>query len=54
MGTLQFAIAGIVSAVVGLLHDGTALPMTGMITLCGLGAATMALLARRVTPRETV
>lgn len=49
MGTLQFAIAGIISAMVGMLHNGTALPMTGMITLCGIGSAAMALLARRVT-----
>lgn len=48
MGTLQFAIAGVVSALVGMLHDGTALPMTGMMSLCGIGSATMALLARRV------
>ena len=49
MGTLQFAIAGVVSAMVGVLHDGTALPMTGMITLCGVTSASMALLARRVS-----
>lgn len=48
MGTLQFTIAGVVSALVGALHNGTALPMTGMISLCGIAAATMALSARRV------
>ncbi|HIZ51235.1 MAG TPA: Bcr/CflA family multidrug efflux MFS transporter [Candidatus Pseudomonas excrementavium] len=52
MGTLQFTIAGIVSALVGALHNGTALPMTGMISVCGVAAATMALLARRATPAE--
>jgi DHA1 family bicyclomycin/chloramphenicol resistance-like MFS transporter len=48
MGTLQFAIAGVVSALVGALHDGTALPMALMIALCGMGAAGMAFMARRV------
>ncbi|PRB82116.1 Bcr/CflA family multidrug efflux MFS transporter [Pseudomonas sp. MYb185] len=52
MGTLQFAIAGVVSAMVGVLHDGTALPMAGMITLCGVVAASMALMARRVSRRK--
>lgn len=54
MGTLQFAIAGVVSALVGALHDGTALPMALMISLCGVGAVCMALLARRVAERKTV
>lgn len=48
MGTLQFTIAGGVSALVGVLHDGTALPMALMIGLCGLGSAGMAWMARRV------
>ena len=48
MGTMQFAVAGLVSAAVGALHDGTALPMTMMIAVCGVGSAVMALLARRV------
>lgn len=47
MGTLQFTIAGGVSALVGVLHDGTALPMALMIGLCGLGSAGMAWMARR-------
>lgn len=49
MGTLQFAIAGVVSALVGVFHDGTALPMAGMIALCGVSSAMMAILARRAT-----
>ena len=48
MGTMQFTVAGLGSAAVGALHDGTALPMAAMIALCGVGSATMALLARRV------
>lgn len=54
MGTLQFTIAGIVSALVGVLHDGSALPMTGMITLCGVTSAVMALLARRVSLKKAL
>lgn len=52
MGTMQFTVAGLVSAAVGALHDGTALPMAAMIALCGVGSATMALLARRVERRK--
>lgn len=53
MGTMQFAIAGVVSALVGALHDGTALPMTTSIALCGVGAAGMAVMARRVGGEDT-
>jgi MFS transporter, DHA1 family, multidrug resistance protein len=34
MGVLQFGVAGIVSALVSALHDGTAYPMTGLILAC--------------------
>ncbi|MFA5679133.1 MAG: Bcr/CflA family drug resistance efflux transporter, partial [Pseudomonas sp.] len=51
MGTLQFTIAGVVSALVGALHDGTALPMAMMISVCGVGSAAMAWMARRVEER---
>lgn len=52
MGTMQFTVAGVVSAVVGALHDGTALPMAMMIALCGVGSAGMAWLARRAEGRR--
>lgn len=51
MGTMQFTIAGVVSALVAALHDGTALPMALMISLCGVGSAGMAWMARRAEHR---
>ncbi|MNZ72174.1 Bicyclomycin resistance protein [compost metagenome] len=39
MGSLQFSVAAGASALVGVLHDGTALPMAGVIALCGVTAA---------------
>ncbi len=37
LGTVQFAVGGLSGALVGLLHDGTAFPMTAMIALCATG-----------------
>lgn len=39
LGVLQFALASLTSAGVGLLHDGSVLPMTGIIFVCALLAA---------------
>lgn len=36
LGSVQFVIAAIASAAVGILHDGTAVPMAAVITVCGL------------------
>lgn len=36
LGSLQFSIAAIASAAVSALHDGTAMPMAGVIAACGL------------------
>jgi len=36
IGALQFGVAGVVSALVGMLHNGTAYPMTGLILACAL------------------
>jgi len=36
LGSVQFAIAALASAAVGILHDGTAVPMAAVITVCGL------------------
>jgi DHA1 family bicyclomycin/chloramphenicol resistance-like MFS transporter len=44
LGTVQFGAAAMASVVVGLLHDGTALPMAGVIAGCGI----LALIAQRV------
>jgi DHA1 family bicyclomycin/chloramphenicol resistance-like MFS transporter len=35
LGSLQFAIAAIASAAVGAFHNGTAVPMAAVITVCG-------------------
>lgn len=36
LGVLQFTLAGIISALSGALHNGTAYPMAGLILLCGV------------------
>ena len=38
LGATQFAAGALAGALVGLLANGTALPMTGVIALCGVGA----------------
>ncbi|WP_028878276.1 Bcr/CflA family multidrug efflux MFS transporter [Terasakiella pusilla] len=38
MGFIQMAIAAVVGGTVGVIHDGTQLPMTGAIALMGAGA----------------
>ena len=38
LGTLQFAVGGFAGALVGLLHNGTALPMTAVFAGCATGA----------------
>ncbi|AHL76824.1 major facilitator transporter [Stutzerimonas stutzeri] len=42
MGSLQFCIAAVASAAVGWLHNGTAVPMALVITVCALLAACLA------------
>ena len=39
IGMIQFGMAGLVSVLVSLLHDGTARPMVGAILACGLTAS---------------
>lgn len=38
IGTLQFGLGALAGALVGVLHDGTAWPMAGLIAGCGLSA----------------
>jgi DHA1 family bicyclomycin/chloramphenicol resistance-like MFS transporter len=38
LGTLQFAIGAGSGTLIGVLHNGTAMPMTGIIGLCAVGA----------------
>ena len=47
MGTMQFVIAGITSALVGVLHNGTAVPMAAVMAACGVLVVLMARQARR-------
>ena len=36
LGSVQFAIAAIASAAVGVFHNGTAVPMASVVATCGL------------------
>jgi MFS transporter, DHA1 family, multidrug resistance protein len=49
-GTLQFALAAVTGTLAGRLHDGTALPMAGIIATCGLSAVAVRWMLRG--PRE--
>ena len=52
MGCLQFSVAAGAAALVGLLHDGSAVPMALVISLCGALAVSVALLTRRLQARR--
>lgn len=47
VGLAFFGLGGLVVAVTGLLHDGTALPMTGMLFLCGIAGLALAAIGNR-------
>lgn len=47
LGTLQFALAAVSAMAVGAIHDATALPMAGLVAICGaLGALASRLVTR--------
>lgn len=48
MGCLQFSVAAGAASLVGVLHDGSAVPMTLVISLCGALVVSVALLTRRL------
>ncbi|MDD1975514.1 multidrug effflux MFS transporter [Pseudomonas tussilaginis] len=48
LGCLQFSVAAGAAALVGVLHDGSAVPMALVISLCGLLATAMAMATRRL------
>lgn len=48
MGCLQFSVAAGAAALVGLLHDGSTVPMALVISLCGALVVSVALLTRRL------
>ncbi|MFJ2984711.1 MULTISPECIES: multidrug effflux MFS transporter [unclassified Pseudomonas] len=52
MGCLQFSVAAGAASLVGLLHDGSAVPMTLVISLCGALVVSAALLTRRSQARR--
>lgn len=54
LGCLQFSVAAGAAFLVGLLHDGSAMPMAMVITLCGVLAVTIALLTRRQEKRRAL
>ncbi|NER64575.1 multidrug effflux MFS transporter [Pseudomonas sp. MAFF212427] len=47
LGCVQFSVAAGAAALVGLLHDGSALPMALVISLCGAAAVSIGMLTRR-------
>nr|WP_314480041.1 multidrug effflux MFS transporter [uncultured Pseudomonas sp.] len=48
MGCVQFSVAAGAAALVGLLHDGSALPMALVMSLCGALVVSVALLTKRL------
>lgn len=54
LGCVQFSVAAGAAALVGVLHDGSALPMALVISLCGGAAVTVAMLTRRLQLNRAV
>ncbi|MDI9780748.1 MULTISPECIES: multidrug effflux MFS transporter [Pseudomonas] len=52
MGCLQFSVAAGAASLVGVLHDGSAVPMTLVISLCGALVVSVALLTRRLQAKR--
>ncbi|TFB39301.1 multidrug effflux MFS transporter [Pseudomonas sp. F01002] len=48
LGCLQFSVAAGAAALVGVLHDGSAMPMAMVISLCGVLVVSVAMLTRRL------
>ncbi|CRM07332.1 multidrug effflux MFS transporter [Pseudomonas poae] len=48
LGCIQFGVAAGAASLVGVLHDGTALPMAMVISLCGVLAVTIAMSTQRL------
>ena len=48
LGCIQFGVAAGAASLVGVLHDGTAMPMAMVISLCGVLAVTIAVATRRL------
>ncbi|MCQ6260153.1 multidrug effflux MFS transporter [Pseudomonas sp. Q11] len=54
LGCLQFSVAAGAAALVAALHDGTAVPMAMVISLCGLLVVGAAMLTRRLQHARTL
>ncbi|ANY89505.1 MULTISPECIES: multidrug effflux MFS transporter [Pseudomonas] len=52
MGCVQFSVAAGAAALVGVLHDGSAVPMALVISLCGALVVSVAMLTRRLQARR--
>jgi len=48
MGCLQFSVASGAASLVGVLHDGSAMPMAMVISLCGLLVVSVAMYTRHL------
>jgi DHA1 family bicyclomycin/chloramphenicol resistance-like MFS transporter len=48
LGCLQFSVAAGAASLVGILHDGSAMPMALVISLCGILAVSVAMVTRRL------
>jgi DHA1 family bicyclomycin/chloramphenicol resistance-like MFS transporter len=48
LGCLQFSVAAGAAALVGVLHDGSAMPMAMVISLCAIVVVSVAMLTRRL------
>ena len=53
VGVSQFSMAGIVSALIGFFHDNTAMPMSGMMLICGLSAMAILVLNKFLQSHHT-
>ena len=48
LGCIQFGVAAGAASLVGVLHDGTAMPMATVICLCGVLAVSIAMATQRL------
>jgi len=54
LGCLQFTVAAGAAALVGVLHDGSAMPMAMVISLCAVLVVSMAMLTQRLQTARTL
>ena len=54
LGCIQFGVAAGAASLVGVLHDGTAMPMALVISLCGVLAVTIAMSTQRLQRKRAL